>query len=964
MIYKKALLRIDRCLSTIENRKVSEVLCDALWKSAENEEPLDEKKVPSDLAFKDIQFPYFWGHPWINTLFKTNINYKKEENNEYYLELKTETDTLVYINDTPVGAVNPFHPLISITNYPNSFSILLEAWGGHFFPGYHPGEGGRVLTAVAERKKSYPLVFSRPRLLKKNKNLWDLYYDVKVLRGLLDTLDEKSMLYQIVLSKLHGALITLDFSSSDEELNECAKDVRDMLTPLLNAHNGTIAPKILSIGNAHLDHAWLWPINETERKAARTCVNMMKYLDEYKEFYFTFTQPVQMKAIKDRYPSIFEKLKMYEQSGRFEVQGISWVEPDCMLPSGESFIRQFIYGRKLIKELFGSVKNSVFWVPDSFGYNAQLPQILKGCGITYFITSKIGWNDTNSFPYDLFIWEGLDSSQIPAHMIIDAYEGKNEPAQIMHVFNKIKHKDLQPILVRSIGEGDGGGGTMLEDIEMLRRMEDLQGLPKNSWTTLQNALKETFEAAPELPVYRGELYLELHRGTYTVQSEVKKGNKTLEKALQELDIKIASVFSKEGMSERVKKALDLLDSSYKILLTNQFHDILPGSCIKAAMDEAVDSYKDALYNVKKAEELLDLSDPLDSSIYFSTEQKHFENNISIDGDVITLPWGEVTYDQKGGFSSIKAFSRELVAKGKTFNKITYSPDETVNWDAWDMEADMIPLRKRITGKCKTTKKVYEDRVVLSVNTDISANSKMVQNIIIRSDVPRIDFITLVSWNEEHKILRSEFETTIKNQMAEFAIPFGYISRSTGESNSIEQAQFEVPGQNFVHYGDTQNSVILTSDSKYGYRVKDSTMSISLLRSPKAPDPEADIGMHEFMYSLHFAPGGSDGLRAALRAGYEIIDSSRGATLDLPFSFSVNKGSVILDTVKVSEKRDGIVLRFYEAEGSEGAITLRYDNKVESIYECDMIEEKFNKIEGKELYFSPFKIKTIFLKLSL
>ena len=964
MIYKKALLRIDRCLSNIENRRVSEVLCDALWQSADNEEPLDEKNIPPNLEFKDIEFPYFWGKPWVNTLFKTIINYEKEDDREYYLELKTETDTLVYINDTPVGAVNPFHPLISITSFPSNFSILLEAWGGHFFPGYHPGEGGRVLTAVAERKKSYPLVFSRPRLLKKNKNIWDLFFDVKVLRGLLDTLDDKSMLYQIVLSKLHSALITLDFSSSDDALDECAKSAREMLIPVLNAHNGTIAPKILSIGNAHLDHAWLWPINETERKAARTCVNMMKYLDEYKEFYFTFTQPVQMKAIRDRYPSIFEKLKKYEESGRFEVQGISWVEPDCMLPSGESFIRQFIYGRKLIKELFGSVKNSVFWVPDSFGYNAQLPQILNGCGIKYFITSKIGWNDTNSLPYDLFTWEGLDGSQIPAHMIIDAYEGKNEPAQIMHVFNKIKHKDLQPILVRSIGEGDGGGGTMLEDIEMIKRMEDLQGLPKNKWTTLQNALKETFEAAPDLPVYKGELYLELHRGTYTVQSEVKKGNKTLEKALQELDIKISSVFSKEGMSERVEKALELLDSAYQILLTNQFHDILPGSCIKAAMDEAVESYKDGLNKVKMAEDLIKMYDPLDSSLYFSTERKFYENKISVDGDVITLPWGEVTYDQKGGFSSIKAFSRELVAPGKTFNKITYSPDETVNWDAWDMEADMIPLRKRINTAYKTTKKVYSDRVVLSVSCSISKNSKLFQNIIIRSDVPRIDFITAVNWNEEHKILRSEFETSIKNQMAEFAVPFGYISRSTGECNSIEQAQFEVPGQNFVHYGDTQNSVILTSDSKYGYRVKDSTMSISLLRSPKAPDPEADIGMHEFMYSLHFAPGGSEGLRAAIRAGYEILDSSRGLIPSLPFTFNCTKGSVILDSVKVSENKEGIVLRFYEAEGSEGKVSLSYSDKVESIFECDMIEESFNKIEGKELYFSPFKIRTIFLKLNL
>ncbi len=961
MLYTKALKRIDRCIDTLEKRRLAEIEFASVWHTCDSENPLDEKGLPSDAALSVIDsFPHFWGKPWINTVFTCDVNYDKRNGEEYYLELRTETDTLVYINSKPEGAVNPFHPLFRITQFDGSFSLLLEAWGGHAFPGYHPGEGGRVLTAVAERKKSYPLIFSKPRLLRKNENLWNLYFDARVLRGLIATLEESSLLCQTVTDTLHRALITLDYASGDEVLEAQAGKAREMLRPVLDAHNGTIAPQILSIGNAHLDHAWLWPISETERKAARTTCQMMKYMDEFPEFPFTFTQPVQMKAVRDRYPSVFGKMKRYEAEGRFEVQGISWVEPDCMLPSGESFVRQFIYGRRLVRELFGSVKGTVFWVPDSFGYNAQLPQILKGSGIDYFVTSKIGWNDTNAFPYDLFIWEGLDGTRIPSHMIIDAYEGKNEPEQIMHVWNKIRHKDLQSVLMRSIGEGDGGGGTMLEDIEMIKRMEDLQGLPKNRWTTLQGAMEEIFSRAAELPVYKGELYLELHRGTYTVQAEVKKGNRKLEKALSDAEFFVSSRFASEGMSERVKSALALLDTAWETLLTNQFHDILPGSCIGRAMKEAVQAYEKALEDTQKAVKLVD-GGVLSQDVRFSSPVSKHEGGIRYENGVIYTPWGDLTPDGKGGFTSVHAFDRELVKKDGLFNKVTFSPDETVNWDAWDMEADMIPLRKRVNDPESCEVKVFSGRAEIVTETRISKTSFMTQRAVIRADVPVIEFHTSVDWNEEHKILRSEFDTSIVSPYAEYSVPFGHISRSTGDSTSAERAQFEVPSGLFTHFGDTQNSVILTSDSKYGYRVKGSTMSISLLRSPKAPDPDADIGHHEFVYAVHFAPGGREGLQSAVRAGYGYEE---GCVPSLPFTWRCTKGTVVLDTVKVSEKRDGLVIRFHEAEGSEGRVCLDFSDRVTGVYESDLIEETLIKHEGHELEFTPFRIRSIFLALSL
>lgn len=991
MIYKKTEKRIDAIMAQLKGRMTHEldISRNLVWRTASTNETYGDVPAGEELKWKRIPgFPFEYGRPWTNFWFSCSVDCEgmaKDREEDLYLELLTETDTIVYLDGKPQGATNPFHPLLKLNPFiqegKDTFEIKAESWGGHFFPGYHPSEGGRVMTAVAVKKESYPLLLSRPRILAKNDAIWNLYYDVAVLRGLSRTLDENSLHYMKIVSILHNSLLQLDFSCNDEELEEQTNESRALIKPLLEAKNGTISPQVISVGNAHLDHAWLWPIAETTRKAARTALNMTNYAIEFKDFSFMFTQPVQMLAVKEQYPSVYERVLDAYRQGRWEPQGTSWVEPDCMLPCGEAFIRQFIEGLKANRELYPDYKGKVFWIPDSFGYNAQLPQILKGCGMKYFVTSKIGWNDTNAFPYDLFVWEGIDGTKIPAHMIIGAYEGKNEPEQIQQCWDKIRHKDLQPILMRSIGEGDGGGGTMLEDLEQMQREHDLQGLPRNRWGRLEDAMDEIFAASPPstLPIYKGELYLELHRGTYTVQADIKKGNRALETALHNADYLLAMVFANEEMSKRVRDAKVLINKAWRELLTNQFHDILPGSCINKAMEEAKDSYSKAIDTVKRAMELLqDDNAPkrtFDLTCTPPATIKRKDSRTSgciVEGSTIRTPWCEMQLDGYGGIASLCAVgpngtSREIVGEGKSLNTMTLSQDTTINWDAWDMEYDTLARRTRIEKPVGIEIETKGGNAVVRMRYRLSERSSLSQTMTVHANERRIDFDTVVDWHEEHKILRAEFPTTIQSPSAQFAVPFGHVDRSTTENTSIERAQFEVPAHRWVHLGDASASCILASASKYGYRVKDGEMSISLLRSPSAPDPKADMGRHEFSYSF-FVEDGQEGVSKAIDDGYCVSNPPVRFATDatLPIKASTVNGKVVLETVKVSEKEDGIVFRFYEALGSVGILDLsHYDSSVfKEVYECDMIEENFTKLEGRDLerlVFTPFKVRSFLFK---
>jgi alpha-mannosidase len=973
VLYQKTEKRIDQILAILEER--SYTCCEnarfSNWYSASTGQVYGEE-IP-DLDFKKIEFPFSYGESWVNWWFASTFTLPNSNEN-FFLELKTETDSMVFLDANCVGATNPFHTKLNVTEYAGKeTSLHIEAWAGHLFPGYHPSEGGRVLTTVSMRKKAYPLVFETPRILQRQEDTYALYYDVLTLRQLCKTLAKDSYQYQTIMAGMHSALMAIDLFGSNASLwRDQVCTARNLIKPLLESKNGTLAPQVYSVGSAHLDHAWLWPIEETTRKAARTSLNMVNFTKEYPDFKFLFSQPAQMVALKKRYPSVFKKVQQAYRTGSWEPNGIGYVEPDCVLTSGESLIRQCLKGREKTAELFDGYQGDVFWLPDSFGYTAALPQILVGCGATYFVTSKLSWNDTNRFPYDLFEWESLNGTRIKSHMIQGAYEGTNDPVELKAAYDSIVHKDLQNILMRSVGEGDGGGGTTRSDLELMKREHNLQGLPMNRWTTLSESMDEIFKGRENLPVYRGELYLELHRGTYTSQSRLKRYNRKLEGMLHSAEYLSALQFCR---GENCTKILQTIDEAWEIVLINQFHDILPGSSIRRVNEEAEASYAKAVSLLTPLLKALQgplvlnpngfpfpLPDGTAIEPYQTRARFPIVSDKKVCCKILVTNWCEIVLDEQGGITSLLLISdgRQLVEKGKVLNTLTLGEDYPINWDAWDIESDSLKKKKRISEIKKFEMSENEYSYTVKQTFILGEDSFLEQEMKIFKEITRIDFDNWVTWKERHRILRVEFPTTVRSDNAFYDVPFGYISRNNSMNTSFDRAKFEVPAHKWAALSDCELSVALASDSKYGYMAEGGTLSLSLLRSPTAPDPEADQGEHRFLYSFIVS---TDGLKSVMAHSTAInnplvsIDS-----ISEPLC-NVIQSSVVIETVKVSAKKDRLVFRLREPFGIPQKCKLVFSPLLdaESIQTTDMLENPIK--QGFDCAFNPFDVITFTVALS-
>ena len=966
MLERKVEKRIDQYVAMLEQYAYEEV-ADLTFSYAESGEMQTEGVYEG--AYACVTFPFSYGKPWTDHWFKATFVIPRHEQ-RLFLHLDTETDTLIYIDGVPVGATNPFHRKLEVTAYAGrSITVVLQAWGGHRFPGYHPSEDGRVQTCVAVKKQAYPLVFKQPKLLRRCEETYGLYYDVLVLRQLSKTLDREGYHYQHLVSTLHRALSSLSLLSSPEPK---AKQVRSELKGLLEAKNGSIVPQILSVGNAHLDHAWLWPIAETTRKAARTALNMVNFLEEYPDFVYLFSQPAQMEALKKHYPSIFARIKeVFSKTGRWEPNGVCYVEPDCMLPSGESLIRQNVLGRQVTRRLFDGYEGDTFWLPDSFGYTAALPQILVGCRVKYFVTSKLSWNDTNRFPYDIFLWESLDGTRIPAHMIQGAYEGTNDPEGIVKAYRSVLHKEIQPDLMRSVGEGDGGGGTLRSDLELAKRETDLQGLPRNRWSSVSSAMQQIFADTSRLPVYKGELYLELHRGTYTSQAKLKWWNRKLEGLLHSYEYLTSVLFCKGVDVTALRKTLTQV---WNVVLVNQFHDILPGSSIQKVNQEARASYASAYEQLTKAfspyqgDLLLNtngFAHPLSDGTFLAPletgrQSKSMLAQIVSPSTLVQTEWGSLTLDGTGGITSflLGRQERELVEEGRSLNTLTLGEDYPVFWDAWDIESDSLGKQVRLTGMGESGRVEDEHQYRISYEATVGVGSVLKQTMIIHKKLARIDFETEVDWKERHTLLRSEFPTTLHSDHALYDVPFGYIRRPTHTNTTLERAMFEVPAHKFAALQDPGLLVALASDSKYGYGATAGKLSLSLLRSPAAPDPASDLGVHQFTYSLLFADD--------LLGVYEQASALNNPPLRVKQQFQplvrVAQKQFAVETVKLSEDGQELVIRIREWLGIGGKAKLTFSPRLDdqSLVLANMLEEPID--QEKKLCFRPFEVQTYRIKV--
>ncbi|WP_145948231.1 alpha-mannosidase [Paenibacillus sp. Y412MC10] len=887
-----------------------------------------------------------------------------------------------------------------------------------------------------------PITSVTSLLVRPNHAVLSLMYTVTVVRDSLVLLPQEDFRRVRLMEVLYRAMdrfVNLDAAAIRD--GRAVADIEAALRADVQEVGGNAEGLEHMVGQSHIDIAWLWPVRETVRKASRTFSTVDRLMEEYPEYRYTQSQPQLFAFLKENDPELFERVKARIVEGRWELVGGMWVEPDLNLPSGESLIRQMLYGQRFYQEEFGRMSN-IEWLPDTFGYCASLPQILKHGKVDYFMTTKLGWNDTNLFPYDLFHWVGIDGTPILSYL----NHGVNEhtlPKDVHDHWQSYREKALHPEQMLLYGHGDGGGGVTREMLEYIDRSDLMIGQPASRYSTAAKFFESIEHAGPVLPTWRGDLYLELHRGTYTTHARNKRSNRKAEVLYREAELWNTLAGPNMDAANRTEVTQQLHDG-WKLILLNQFHDIIPGSAITETYETSDKEYGEIFAKGEHAlnEGLNTLVSDINTSgmegtpyVVFNSlgwnrsavvhieavqgegalaaydehgtrlEMDAVEDGISVRvpdvpalgyktvwvkpeaavkadsagvqsfGDTWETSAYLVRFNERGEITSLldKAAGREVVKKGERANRFHFFHDRPTLWDAWDIDTR---YEQQPAGEAK----LLEKRLVLAGRTkDVLrfrwkiGQSEITQDMIFYHHDRRIDFKTHVHWNEAHKLLKVGFPVDVVTDKATYEIPFGSLERATHRNTSWEQAQYEVCGHRFVDVSEHGYGVSLLNDCKYGYDVQGSTIRLSLLRAPKWPDVTADLGEHDFTYSLLPHQGGwreSHTVRQAaeLNVDMPVRQAESGAQGSRPSTGSLitlSGGHVLLDTVKPSEDGSGVILRFYESTGGREQIELTWPGAITEAYLSNALEEPAHPLqlqEGKlQLSFAPYEIKTVLLK---
>ncbi|HET8527354.1 MAG TPA: glycoside hydrolase family 38 C-terminal domain-containing protein [Gaiellaceae bacterium] len=727
-------------------------------------------------------------------------------------------------------------------------------------------------------------------------------------------------------------------------------DTRDAahLDELYELHNPEHVHEIVATGHAHIDTAWLWPLEETYRKTLRTFSTAVRYMDEYPEYRFACSQAQQYAWVKERNPDLYERIRAKVEAGQFVPVGGSWVEPDLNLPSGESLVRQLLHGQRFFEREFGR-RCGEFWAPDAFGYTGQLPQLMRGAGITRFLTQKLSWNRFNRPDDHTFVWQGDDGSEVLVHFPpADNYSSMADANELVKTAHEYKNLDRSHTSILLFGHGDGGGGPTREMLESLRRARDLQGLPRTR-VDAPGAFFDALEAEDgERPVVVGELYFEYHRGVYTTQAFVKQGNRRGERGLHDAEL---LAVARGGAYPRAE-----LDRLWKLLLLQQFHDILPGSSITLVYDDCRRDFAElergiaalvgdgaALVNTTQFTRREVVDGALREAEPFAAARPAApDDEVRRDGLTLENAHLRVTLSEDGLVQSVlhKPSGREtLAAPG---NRIELFDDEPNDFDAWDIDPYTFGTA-RDAQPARSFAVVTETplRVEIAFERPLGEASHLRQVVRLDAGSRRLELHTEIDWHESHTLLKACFPLAVRSRNATYEMPFGYAERPTHYSTSFDRARYEVPGHRFADLSEHGFGAALLSDSKYGFSCYGGDLKLTLLRSPKSPDPEADMGRHSFAYALLPHAGGwreAGVLREAALFDAPLVRTD-GAGLERPFA--VVEGELVLDTVKRAEDSDDVVLRLYEPYGGRGVARVRV--ACGAARRCTLLEE-----DGEEI----------------
>lgn len=907
-----------------------------------------------------------------------------------------------------------------------------------------------------------------------DRDLKALSYDLEFSLSLIETLHEDGPARATLLRALNE-VVNVFRADRRETISRCRRLIKETLGVL----NGEMKHTVVPVGHAHLDTAWLWPIEITKKKMAHTTATQLQLIDRYPEYVFAHSQASQYEWLEREYPDLFRRVKAAIRRGQWEPVGSMWVEADCNVTGGESLVRQFLYGRRYFREKLG-YETQDMWLPDVFGYAAALPQILAKFNIKYFLTQKISWNQFNKFPHHTFWWQGIDGTRVWTHFPpADTYCGSAEPTEIVASVRRHKDHARSDESLYLFGFGDGGGGPTERHLELLRRGRLAPHFPEiASGKKAVDFFREARARSQDLMTWAGELYGEFHRGTYTSQAANKRGNRIAEFLLRDAEY-LAAFASSSG---DLPYPAEALEAAWKLTLLNQFHDIIPGSSVNEVYQESLREYERvgatgskivagclraigsnlvasseagrrfAVFQNSVAPtqcaipweddeipqavvcgdetlpvQLVDFAASGPPALVPASDRRALPSFARVTGEPLPAPepapapapptkhllfstpaaalesvaiaefvdapppvgqrmkasarklesgeWS-VRFDAHGNIVGIESQEdgAEFVEPGKLANLFQIFDDKPLFWSAWDVDVFAQETARDLV-KSESVEVVERGPVRVAIEVVKRFGASTIRQRISLGPTPGIRFDTEVDWREADAMLKVAFPVNVNSARATYEIQFGNVERPTHMNTSWDLAKFEVCAQKWVDLSESDQGVALLNDCKYGHDIHGNVIRLTLLRAPKAPDPECDMGVHRFTYVLapHYGPYN---YASVVHAAYALNAPLRFAALadsgalaehapphaSLPPFLHCDDRNVVIETVKKAEDGPDLIVRLYECHNARGAAVLSCVREIKSAALCDLEENPIADLElvdgAIHFPYRPFEIITL------
>ncbi len=914
---------------------------------------------------------------------------------------------------TPLQGIHPRRTNYAVEAVAGPVTLHVEAASNPMFPQFRPSSLGSPATA-GER----PLYrFRRAALVAVDAEAEALAYDIEVLDGVMRSLPADDPRRARLLRTIADAL---------DRVPDVATARRVLAAAMAEDFGDAVRHRAVAVGHAHIDTAWLWPIRETRRKCARTFASAVALMDDHPEYVFAASSAQHYTWIEQDHPELFARIAERVERGQWAPVGGMWVEADMNLPSGESLVRQIVFGQRYFEERFGRRCTEV-WIPDVFGYPAGLPQVFAAGGMHRFVTQKLSWNKQNTFPHSTFWWEGLDGSRVLTHFPpVDTYNAEITPEEFAFSISNFKDHAWSTDSLMPFGYGDGGGGPTREMLERARRLAHIDaratlevGAPHVMFERIERRIDAGGDRNGSVPVWRGELYFETHRGTLTSQIETKLGNRRCERLLVEAELWAATLGRDADVGDL-----------WKQVLTQQFHDILPGSSIAWVHDDAEAVFAEVSDELeRRISELLGdvvgqghwLANPADAAVdgvvvldagaglpatvadhgqtladgrtavrvvvpplaIAPLEPRSVDDRVVVSDSSMTNGRLAVRWDAFGNLTSIidLARAREVVPPGDLAAVLELAVDQPVEYDAWDLESWTRSGGRPLSGRGSADGDAVEVTIVddgpLVGRIRVARTfgpSRSVITYELCAGSPQLLVHVELDWHHDEHLLSMAFPLDLRSDVAMCDIQFGVVARPTHPSSPWDAAKFEVCAHRFVDVAEPDFGVAILNTGRYGHNVFDGAVRVSLARAAEYPDPDADRGHHEV--TLAILPHGS-GLAevrdsaARLNAPLRIATDGCAASAAPPIvRIAATDGGpaagVEVDAVKLADDGSGdLIVRLHEAVGNRTRISVATPGRVTEAWRCDLLEERQSGEEVGDgvvaLTLRPFQIVTLRLR---